>query len=317
MLAMKYAPSDFSDLLTNSAQAKRAFEAVKSGKNVIIEGPTGCGKTSSVRIIARKLNYQIVDMGRMGSVQMIESGSQKPMFYDGKLIVFEDFETFRNKQMLRKVAESSSWPVVVTTSDIYSSGLYSISGFEKIKFRPVRKDVLARFLRKVAASEGISISDTELMIISDMSNGDVRAALNSLESASLGHRDHSIDIFRTLALIFASKTVSSVMSAMNLSEKDMYEILRWIYANIHSKMLFQNLAKALDVLSKMDTMLWRGMSDRFVPAFVAEAVSHGKKEGFVRFSPPKFRRQQKFSGVHMSSRKIASDRLLRTLLLSQ
>src|SRR6266567_2880532 len=64
VLARKYRPADFGDLIGQDAMVRtisNAFEAARIPQAWILTGVRGVGKTTTARILARALNYELPD----------------------------------------------------------------------------------------------------------------------------------------------------------------------------------------------------------------------------------------------------------------
>src|SRR3979409_140946 len=64
VLARKYRPTNFDDLIGQDAMVRtisNAFEAARSPRAWILTGVRGVGKTTTARILARALNYELPD----------------------------------------------------------------------------------------------------------------------------------------------------------------------------------------------------------------------------------------------------------------
>src|SRR6267142_4761803 len=64
VLARKYRPATFDDLIGQDAMVRtvsNAFEAARIPQAWILTGVRGVGKTTSARILARALNYELAD----------------------------------------------------------------------------------------------------------------------------------------------------------------------------------------------------------------------------------------------------------------
>ena len=64
MLARKYRPSSFADLIGQDAMVRtisNAFETGRIPQAWILTGVRGVGKTTTARILARALNYELPD----------------------------------------------------------------------------------------------------------------------------------------------------------------------------------------------------------------------------------------------------------------
>ena len=78
VLARKYRPASFADLIGQEAMVRTISNAFESGRIPqawILTGVRGVGKTTTARILARALNYELPDGSVKGpSIQMTEPG---------------------------------------------------------------------------------------------------------------------------------------------------------------------------------------------------------------------------------------------------
>ena len=69
VLARKYRPSTFADLIGQDAMVRTVSNAFESGRIPqawILTGVRGVGKTTTARILARALNYELADGSAKG-----------------------------------------------------------------------------------------------------------------------------------------------------------------------------------------------------------------------------------------------------------
>src|ERR1700740_1566121 len=77
VLARKYRPATFEDLIGQEAMVRtlsNAFEAGRIPQAWILTGVRGVGKTTTARILARALNYQLPDGSGGATIRMPEIG---------------------------------------------------------------------------------------------------------------------------------------------------------------------------------------------------------------------------------------------------
>ena len=71
VLARKYRPASFDDLIGQDAMVRTVSNALETGRIPhawILTGVRGVGKTTTARILARALNYQLPDGSITGSL---------------------------------------------------------------------------------------------------------------------------------------------------------------------------------------------------------------------------------------------------------
>ena len=86
VLARKYRPKDFSDLIGQEAMVQtlsNAFETSRIAQAYMLTGVRGVGKTTTARILARALNYQ-TEASDQPNIDLSEDGIHCPMILEGR-----------------------------------------------------------------------------------------------------------------------------------------------------------------------------------------------------------------------------------------
>lgn len=180
-------------------EGKIIYKILESGfiPNLIFYGPPGVGKTTVANILSSKTNKKFYKLNATNcSVSDIKSlikdidtfGSE-----NGVLLYLDEIQNFNKKQQqsLLEVIENGTVTLIASTTEnpyfyIYPALLSRCSIFE---FKSLsRGDIEKSIKNGIKAlereySKKIIIKDDALLHLSDMSCGDVRKALNSLELA--------------------------------------------------------------------------------------------------------------------------------------
>ena len=169
--------------------------------SIILWGPPGCGKTSLAKVISETTKYQFkkinaVTSGVSDIKGAIEEASNPFMNPSGKCILFIDeihrFNKLQQDALLPYVEDGTVILIGATTENPYFEvNKALISRSMVIKLEPLKKDDIVKILKNAISSKdglgdySIKISDDTIESIAEISNGDVRTALNGLEIAVL------------------------------------------------------------------------------------------------------------------------------------
>jgi replication factor C large subunit len=302
--AEKYRPQTLEDIAGNSkaiGQMRRWAEdwshKVPAKKALVLAGDPGIGKTSAALALANDFGWTVVEMnasdkrnakavrdialrgavgetfGADGSYLSIKDGGRK-------LIILDEADNLFGKEdmggvgAISEVLRNTKQPIILIANDLY--GLTRRSSAIKrectiIRFRKPNASVAVRVLRDIARNEGIKVAEEAIQFIAERNEGDLRSAINDLQSLvegreeiriddvnALGYRDRSRDIYSTLSDIFRTTSCKkSRDSAFQLDETPEYLIL-WIDHNLpYDYRDPEDLERAFDALSRADVYLGR------------------------------------------------------------
>ncbi|MBI4014933.1 MAG: AAA family ATPase [Candidatus Aenigmarchaeota archaeon] len=308
MLTKKYEPRSVDEMIANREHARSIVAYIKSwkrGQCLMVHGPAGCGKTLAVRLAARAVNAELVesyasdDRSAGGAQSVVQASSQQSLVRRGKIISIEDAETLDSAKALGEIISKSSCPVIIVTGDPYSRKLQGVrKSCVLLAFQKARSDSIARFLTHVRDAEKMACSDAAISLISHSAGGDVRAALNDLQSAG-DVRDSREDIFNTLKIIFKTLNMENVNMALKNSSKSVDEVLLWLEYNIAEEYEKPDeIARAYDWLSKADItssriirrQAWALMKQKSVAVAGVALSKSNMYRKFSRYSFPRLQR---------------------------
>jgi len=226
VLARKYRPSSFEDLIGQEAVVRtvsNAFETGRIPQAWILTGVRGVGKTTTARILARALNYELPD----GSVkaptihmpvlgvhcraimesrhmdvlemdaashtgvddvrQINDSVRYAPASARYKVYIIDEvhmLSTAAFNAFLKTLEEPPEHAkFVFATTEIRKVPVTVLSRCQRFDLRRVEADVLMAHLSNVAKKEGVEIEPEALGIIARAAEGSVRDSLSLLDQA--------------------------------------------------------------------------------------------------------------------------------------
>jgi DNA polymerase-3 subunit gamma/tau len=226
VLARKYRPSGFDDLIGQDAVVRtvsNAFEAGRIPQAWILTGVRGVGKTTTARILARALNYELPDGSVKGPTihmpvlgvhcqaimesrhmdvlemdaashtgvddvrQINDSVRYAPASARYKVYIIDEvhmLSTAAFNAFLKTLEEPPEHAkFVFATTEIRKVPVTVLSRCQRFDLRRVEADVLMAHLANIAAKEGVEAESEALGIIARAAEGSVRDSLSLLDQA--------------------------------------------------------------------------------------------------------------------------------------
>lgn len=324
-LTQKYAPKNTADLpqKTASAQLKLFIQEYKKQKKkaALIYGSAGTGKTSTVYAIAKELNLELIEVNasdvRNGeSINEILGNAlkQQSLFYSGKIILMDEVDGVAGNQdrggiqALTKLIEESKFPIVLTANDPWDKKFSTLRMKSvMIQFQTLNYKTIKNILKEICEKENVKNTDDELNTIALRCGGDLRGAINDLQSTILNgavskgsvetieSRDKVESILNALLKVFKGKEIDTVISAFDNLNEDYEKVMLWLDENLPKEYKDkEDLFKAYDKLSLADVFLSRIRKQQYwrllvyVNAFLSAGIAVSKKEknkGFISYTP--------------------------------
>ncbi|MBC9880099.1 DNA polymerase III subunit gamma/tau [Bradyrhizobium sp. INPA01-394B] len=226
VLARKYRPSSFDDLIGQEAVVRtvsNAFETGRIPQAWILTGVRGVGKTTTARILARALNYEMPDGSVKGPTihmptlgvhcqaimesrhmdvlemdaashtgvddvrQINDSVRYAPASARYKVYIIDEvhmLSTAAFNAFLKTLEEPPEHAkFVFATTEIRKVPVTVLSRCQRFDLRRVEADVLMKHLANIAAKESVEIEPEALGIIARAAEGSVRDSLSLLDQA--------------------------------------------------------------------------------------------------------------------------------------
>jgi len=226
VLARKYRPSSFDDLIGQEAMVRtvsNAFETGRIPQAWILTGVRGVGKTTTARILARALNYEMADGSVKGpAIQMPTLGVHCQAIMESRhMDVLEmDAASHTGVDDVRQINDSVRYApasarykvyiidevhmlstaafnaflktleeppehakFVFATTEIRKVPVTVLSRCQRFDLRRVEADVLMGHLSNIASKEGVEVEPEALGIIARAAEGSVRDSLSLFDQA--------------------------------------------------------------------------------------------------------------------------------------
>jgi DNA polymerase-3 subunit gamma/tau len=226
VLARKYRPSSFDDLIGQEALVRtvsNAFETGRIPQAWILTGVRGVGKTTTARILARALNYELADGSIKGpTIQMPGLGVHCQSIMESRHIDVLEMDAASHtgvddvrqiNDSVRYAPSSARYKVyiidevhmlstaafnaflktleeppehakfVFATTEIRKVPVTILSRCQRFDLRRVDADVLMKHLANIAGKENVEVEPEALGIIARAAEGSVRDSLSLFDQA--------------------------------------------------------------------------------------------------------------------------------------
>ena len=223
ILALKYRPQDFKDLIGQEVMAQTITNAIKLGKTpnaYLLTGIRGVGKTTTARLIAKALNCtkdfekgekckegeychcaEIVNSNHMDILEMdaasktgiddirelIENAKYSPTSAKYKIFIIDEVHML-SKQAFNGLLKTLEEPpprlkFILATTEVRKIPVTILSRCQRFDLKRVNLDKLFSHLKNIAEKENGNISDSALQLIARASEGSVRDGISLLDRA--------------------------------------------------------------------------------------------------------------------------------------
>ncbi|RMF90437.1 MAG: replication factor C large subunit [Methanobacteriota archaeon] len=288
----KYRPQRLDQIAGNATSVKRLqawVEEFRRGeaekKALLLHGPPGSGKTSAAYALARELGYDIVetnasDIRTKTNIERVVGTASKMGGLDpgqkGRILLVDEVDGIHGRSdfgglaAIKNIIRKTREPIVLLANDPWALPADFRGLCEALQFKRLDRRLVLRVLKEISAKEGIAADEKALATIATNANGDLRAAINDLQSlgqggrigvedsASLFMRDSEEGIFKVLSRIFKTESCARAREAVYDLDEDPETILHWLAENLPREYEDpSDLARGFDSLSRADLFLGR------------------------------------------------------------
>ncbi|MBV9305891.1 MAG: DNA polymerase III subunit gamma/tau, partial [Acidobacteriaceae bacterium] len=256
VIARKYRPQTFSELIGQEHVQKTLTNAIASGRlahGYIFSGQRGTGKTTVARILARCLNCihgptpnpcgvcsSCVEISTGSSVDVIEIDAAsnrginemreirenvryRPARDRYKVFIIDEAHQITKEAfnaLLKTLEEPPEWVVfILCTTEANEIPNTIVSRCQQFTFRSVDFAELMNRLRHIVAQEGIEADDETLSVIAQAGEGSVRDSLSALDQAiARCGRTLGVAEIRALLGLFGTESLRAVAEALQAND---------------------------------------------------------------------------------------------------
>ncbi|MCS3922405.1 replication factor C large subunit [Methanococcus voltae PS] len=310
-------------------------------KPLLLAGPPGCGKTTLAYALANDYNFEVIELNASDKrnknvIQQVVGTAAVSKSLSGRrsLIILDEVDGLSGNEdrggvsEIIKVAKTAKNPIILTANDPYKLNLSSLrNSVHLVNVNSVHTNSIPPVLRRIALQEGYEVDPKAIKMIASHASGDLRAAINDLESLLIGRttpmetedvrnladRDSKGNIFDAVRIALKTTHYDIAVSTSRDLKEDIGTVQEWLAENIPREYQKPHeIAKAYDYISKSDIYLGRVYRRqhfgfwKYASALMTAGVALSKDEkyrGFIRYSPPTIFTKLSRSKVHRQKTK--------------
>ena len=329
----KYRPKKIGDIVGNEEAKTLFMDWLKNKKHtkkaVLLYGPAGVGKTALVNAAAREFCYNIIEMNASdtrsekainavakpaSSYKALDSFLSASKEGSGNLLFLDEVDGIAGNEdrggvsAIIKIIEHSLVPVIMAANDPDVNKLRPLKKLcLLVRFQQVRIPLIIDLLQKICILENVKAEFEALERIAQNSKGDVRSAINDLQSLGeqnhkltlqdttmLSSRSKDINMDETLRQYFSVKSIAEASRLLSYSSVDYDDLLLSVSDNLPRRYTKpMELAAAYDFVSQADvfrgrigTENWHLLKYFFNELAQAAAVNPDSYKPFQFIMPP-------------------------------
>ena len=269
VLALKYRPQKFEDLIGHEEVATTIFNSIKMNKSpnaYLFTGIRGVGKTTFARIVAKALNCEngiekmcekkcshcdsitnsnhidVLEMDAASKTgvddvrELIEFSRYAPSIAKFKVFIIDEVHML-SKQAFNALLKTLEEPplylkFIFATTEVKKIPITVISRCQRYDLSRVKSEELFQYLKKISKIEEKNIDDSALKLIVKISEGSVRDSLSLLDRAIISNNDDRLSL-ENVQKIFGYVDKSSYIDLLELIFKGDEELVLKHYRNLY------------------------------------------------------------------------------------
>mgnify|MGYP003971771093 CR=1 FL=1 len=334
-LIEKYRAKSLSDIKGQDSviqEMQMFFRTFPKKRAFILNGPVGTGKTSMVLALAKEHNIELFelnasDLRNRSKLEEVlaPATKQRSLFKKGKLILMDEADGITGSDRggipeLLALIDKTSFPIIITANDIWQKKFNLLrKKCQMCNVKELKDETILQILDDVLQKENKQIKQETKNTIAKKSRGDVRAALNDLQTvlqlgedayvSSQTEREKQESIFDALKKVFQQPADASTIRVYDNTKMELGEILLWVEENIPMVYEGSGLARAQISLSLADLFkgrIYRQQYWRFLVYqnfFLSAGISCATKLKYQKFQ--QYKRPSRILKIWLANQKNA------------
>ncbi len=279
MWAEKHRPKKIASMIGNEEARVKLVNWLRGWKTghraALLVGPPGTGKTTLVHLLAEEETLNLVELNASDtrskeklSRKIGEVISSASLFGNRSLIFLDEVDGIAGRkdygavEFIKETIRASKNPVALAANDPEADEVRKLSDVSVVfRMKPAPPREVELYLRHVLETEGVKRGEDVIQRIAKSAGGDLRYAINSLQSGLSAYKDEAHTTVEALNSFFEAGTIDAALRSLREYQGQPRDKLRDIFASVvRARIPPQKLASALEVLSRADLLLGRIMS---------------------------------------------------------
>lgn len=246
-LSVKYRPTSFNDGFVGqniTAEILRRTIENKKFKNIMLfAGSSGCGKTTSARIVARLINNGIgdpieVDAASNNGVDqvraIVDSANQRSLVGEYKIFIIDECHMITTQgwnAFLKCIEECPKYTIFIfCTTDPQKIPQTVLNRMQRFNFSPVPANDIKNRLMHICSNEGFTNYESACDFISRTCKGCMREAITNLERCADFSTDLSIEnVKQVLSGLSFENMFKLTWALQDSKESDVFSVIDYLY----------------------------------------------------------------------------------------
>ena len=275
MWSEKYRPTRIEAMVGNEEARLKLLQWYDNwkfgGKAALLIGPPGTGKTTLVNLLAAERGLNLVELNasdtrtkdalekRIGEVMSAAS-----LFGERSLIFLDEVDGLAGRsdqgalESIKEAVKTTRNPVVMAANDPDSEKVRKLSDASVvIRFKPPPPREVEMYLRMIVRKEKAKINEERLMEIVSNANGDLRQAINAVQSSgSTGRKDTDLTVAQAVNSFLDAPDTDSAVRALRAYPEQPRDKVRDLFSSVlRSRLPPARRADALEILSRADVLM--------------------------------------------------------------
>jgi replication factor C large subunit len=241
-------------------------------KAALLVGPPGTGKTTLAHLLAAKFGLNLVELNASDvrtkeklTRRIGEAMFSTTLLSERSLIFLDEVDGLAGRsdygavEFIKDSIKKSDHPIIMAANDADSEQVRKLASSSVfVLMRPPPPREVQLYLRMISKEEGLDVSDAKLEGIVKSAGGDIRYAINSLQSGVQDSKDVELSAAQSIGAFFDATDSASALKALRAHPGQPRDKLRDLMSGVvRAGLPAKKRALALDALSQADLLVGR------------------------------------------------------------